>query len=83
MEVRDVSGVLASSFADSLVDHLTKLHRKSPLTKLVVVAPPSFLGLLRQKMKGELGHVPTSEIAKHLSELPVADLQNALIQNLA
>lgn len=83
METRDVSELLASSFANSLVGHLTRLHRRSPIARIVAVAPPSFLGLLRKELHAELKSVPTSEIAKHLTELPVSALQKALFENLS
>jgi protein required for attachment to host cells len=83
METRDVGDVMAAAFADKLIDHLTSLNRKSPLTGLAVFAPPAFLGLLRKGLHDKLGNVQTSEIAKHLSELPVAELQNAVLKNLA
>lgn len=82
METRDVSEILASSFANSLAGHLSRLHRKSPIGRIIAVAPPSFLGLLRKELHAELKSVPTSEIAKHLTELPVSALQKALLENL-
>lgn len=83
METRDVGELLAVSFAETLVDHLAGLHHRSPLTGIILVAPPSFLGLLRRELKDELGGIPISEVHKHLSDLPVAELQKALLQSLS
>lgn len=82
METRDVGDLLAASFAKSLAAHLSSAHRESPFAKLLVVAPPTFLGLLRPELKGEIPSIPTKEIDKHLTELPISELQKALLDLL-
>lgn len=83
METVDVGDTLAAAFADKLVEHLASQNRQSPFAGLIIAAPPAFLGLLRKGLKDALEGVPTTEIAKHLSEQPLPEIQKTLLQNLS
>jgi protein required for attachment to host cells len=83
METRNVGDLLAASFAKSLAERLVATHRKSCFATLLTVAPPAFLGLLRPELKACIPGITIKEIDKHLTELPVSQLQKALIDCLS
>lgn len=56
----------AAVFARQIVHHLEVDHRKSPLGRLVVIAGPAFLGLLREAMSKGLREITVAEVGKDL-----------------
>ena len=82
MEAPDLAAKKAEVAAERVVDALTDRHRKSPISGLLVVAPPAVLGVLRQKITDELRGLVAGEVAKDLAEMPVPDIQKALLKVL-
>jgi len=82
MHTTDTGKVQADAFAAQIVDHLVKQHHAKPIGQLALVAPPTFLGTLRDKMSNELRQLTTVELDKHLTELPVTDIQSSLMGSL-
>ena len=82
MELPDVEVKHAEEVAERIIASLTERHHKSPLGGLHIVAPPAFLGLLRQKISGELRGLVVSEAAKDLVEMPIPDIQKSLLKAL-
>jgi protein required for attachment to host cells len=80
MEVRDIARTEAEAFARSLAEQLLRKHRNGQLEAMMLVAPPSFLGRLRQELAPELSAILTGEVAKHLTELPLAEIQATLFK---
>lgn len=48
------------------------------MAKLIVVAPPKFLGLLREKLDNTTHKLVIHTLAKDLSKASLADIQNAV-----
>ena len=82
MEMPDLSARQAEESADRLLEVLAERHHQSPFGGLHLVAPPAFLGLLRQKMSDELRNVVVGEVAKELVEMPIPDIQKSLMKVL-
>lgn len=79
MEAADPGKAQAAAFAAQIVERLVKHHSKVGIGQLVLVAPPTFLGFLRDKMSDELRQLITSEVSKHLTEMPVEDIEKILV----
>ncbi len=82
MEAPDLAAKKAEVAAEKIVDALAERHRKSPIGGLLVVSPPAVLGVLRQKITDELRGLVVGEVAKDLAEMPVPDIQKALLKAL-
>jgi protein required for attachment to host cells len=61
-------------FAKSLAKHLKELHNRDHYKKLVLVAPPKFLGLLRRELHRTLDKLVTKTIDKDLTLCSVDEL---------
>ncbi len=64
----------ADFFARLLVYHLKDLHNKQHYERLVLVAPPRFLGMLRRHLVSPLDHLVVGSIDKDLTTAPIADI---------
>ena len=82
MEATDRKVTLADAFAEHLVATLIDRHQSTPIGGLIIVASPSFLGTIRQKMNGGLRELIRDEVAKDLAEMPVSEIQKVLLKNL-
>jgi protein required for attachment to host cells len=65
-------------FVHSIVEKLEKARTAGEMEKLYVVAPPAFLGELRQEMKPALASLVTEEINKDFTHLSARDLRKQL-----
>ena len=65
-------------FARDIVRLLDEKRESRSFERLVVVAPPQFLGDLRSLMSQQLQAAISAEIAKDLSKLPPHELQDHL-----
>jgi len=65
-------------FAKDIVRLLDDKRISGSFERLVVVAPPQFLGDLRAAMPQQLGEAVGAELAKDLSKLPPHELQGHL-----
>lgn len=79
MEANDYEKARAEDFASRLVDTLSDRHRQKPIARLLIAAPPIFLGILRGRMSDELRRLTVTEVPKRLTELPVGEIQKALV----
>jgi len=62
-------------FAKTIARRLDKARSKRRYDKLYLIAPPEFLGLLREKLGKEARKATTEEINKDLSRLEPRDLE--------
>lgn len=68
MEPPDVHHHHQEVFAKQIAEHLEKGRHQGKFVELALVAPPEFLGVLRQKMNGQLGKLVTHTVQKNLLE---------------
>jgi protein required for attachment to host cells len=67
-----------SEFAREVVQLLDEKRESRAFERLIVVAPPQFLGDLRATMSQQLREAVSAEVAKDLSKLPLTELQDHL-----
>lgn len=67
-----------SRFAEMLAEQLEKHRAAADFDRLVIIAEPRMLGLLRDALPAPLKSVVNAEIAKDLSNLPAAELYTAI-----
>lgn len=82
MEATDPKVKHADTFAEHLVSTLNDRHQSTPIGGLIIVASPSFLGTVRQKLNEDLRKLIRGEMAKDLAEMPVSEIQKILLRNL-
>ena len=70
-------------FATDVVQALTASYRAGLFEKLVVVAGPEMLGILRETLPAELQNCLTAEIPKQLTGIAKQDLRSAITHWLA
>jgi protein required for attachment to host cells len=68
MEPPDVHHHEQEVFAKEIAEHLEKARHAGKFAKLALVAPPAFLGVLRQKLNGQLGKLVSHTVQKNLLE---------------
>ncbi|MFG0333025.1 MAG: host attachment protein [Maioricimonas sp. JB049] len=69
----------ARDFALQIVERLEKGRMANAFGKLIVVAPPLFLGVLRDKLSGPLAQMVAHEIAKDLTRKREKELHERLV----
>jgi protein required for attachment to host cells len=67
-----------AEFAREVVQLLDEKRESRSFERLIVVAPPQFLGDLRATMSQQLREAVSAEVAKDLSKLPLHELQDHL-----
>jgi len=72
----------ALNFAKSLVDCLENSHRKGDFAQLYVVAPPAFLGLLREHYSPTLSTAVKQEVSKNVSMMAAQEVRTHLPEYL-
>ena len=65
-------------FAKRLGKHLKKMHSQKHFDELVLVAPPKFLGMLRDELQSPLDKLVTRTVDKDLTRLTVHELVEVL-----
>lgn len=65
-------------FAKEVASHLYSARVDNRLEKLIVVAPPKFLGLLRDKLDGPTQKLVIHSLSKDLSKASLDDIQHAV-----
>lgn len=65
-------------FAKQVASHLYNARVDNSLEKLIVVAPPKFLGLLRDKLDGPTQKLVIHTLSKDLSKASLTDIQTAV-----
>jgi len=67
-----------AEFAREVVQLLDEKRESRSFERLIVVAPPQFLGDLRAAMSQQVREAVSAEVAKDLSKLPLHELQDHL-----
>jgi protein required for attachment to host cells len=75
---RDARKVEARRFAQRIAKALDEARRQNRYERLVVMAPPAFLGLLREEMPAAVRALLALEVGKDLVRQPVASLSQYL-----
>ena len=65
-------------FAKKIAQRLYSARVDNSMAKLIMVAPPKFLGLLREKLDNTTHKLVIHTLAKDLSKASLADIQNAV-----
>lgn len=65
-------------FAKEVVQRLYSARVDNSMEKLIMVAPPKFLGLLRAKLDNSTQKLVIHTLSKDLSKASLADIQNAV-----
>ncbi|MDR5885894.1 host attachment protein [Vreelandella janggokensis] len=65
-------------FAKQVANHLYNARVGNSLEKLIMVAPPKFLGLLRDKLDGPTQELVIHTLSKDLSKASLTDIQTAV-----
>lgn len=82
MEAPDPARKLAGDFADRIVEYLVHRQETDPFGGIVLVAPPTFLGLLRARIDDGLAGVVVGEVTKDLADMPVPKIRDVLMDRL-
>ena len=70
----------ADAFARQIAEQLERARGEGLYEELVVVAPPKFLGLLRQRLSDSTRMVITKEIHKNLTREDAESLKQAILE---
>ncbi|MEQ6917931.1 host attachment protein [Halomonas aquatica] len=65
-------------FARQVADRLYRARVENRMEKLILVAPPRFLGQLRDKVDGPTAKLVIHTLAKDLTKASLADIQEAV-----
>ncbi len=65
-------------FAKEVAQRLYTARVDNSMDKLIMVAPPKFLGLLKEKLDNPTQKLVTHTLSKDLSKASMADIQNAV-----
>ncbi|MGE6605607.1 host attachment protein [Halomonas sp. NPDC076908] len=65
-------------FAKKVAQRLYSARVDNSMEKLIMVAPPKFLGLLREKLDGPTQKLVIHSLSKDLSKASLADIQHAV-----
>jgi protein required for attachment to host cells len=68
----------AHAFALSLGQRLKHAHQEHLFSRLVLVAEPRFLGMLREALDAQTAHTVAASVAKDLEHIPPAELMGHL-----
>jgi len=74
----DIKKQEAIDFARHISHHLEKAHHKNNYRELIVVAAPSFLGLLRSQMNRTISKMVSWELPKNLVKQDVKSIRQHL-----
>jgi protein required for attachment to host cells len=74
--------VEAIRFAQSLAGEIQTAHGRNAFESLVLVAPPDFLGLLRQSLSNPVHKRIRHTVAKDLTQVPERELPERLADTL-
>jgi protein required for attachment to host cells len=72
----------AKVFAKQLCDRIEAARSRNEVTRVVLVAPPDFLGLLRDALPEKSRRMVELEIDKNLVKLPAAEIRAHLPEKL-
>jgi protein required for attachment to host cells len=78
----DAAGHEDEMFSKRLARYLGMAHSEHRYDKLCLIAPPRFLGLLRQNLSAEARRAVGDELAKELASLEARDIEAYLKRHL-
>ena len=78
VDQEDFHRAAAEAFALKVGRQLEEHHRARPSRRIILVAPPRTLAILRDEMSAELRASLTAEIAKDLTKLSAAEIARHL-----
>lgn len=70
------------TFARAIVERLEHARAQGELERLILVAAPEFLGLLREHMSAETKRIVENEFALNLTAMPADDIRTHLPEKL-
>lgn len=74
----DPKEVEIEKFAKTLSDYICAAHYKGEFARLYLMASPSFLGLLRQRINTNTQKAIVAEVAKDMTTCPIAEIEHQL-----
>ncbi|MCJ8139659.1 host attachment family protein [Falsirhodobacter halotolerans] len=83
MEETDFHQLEKERFAQDLAERLYKLSHAGKFARLVLVASPQMLGIIRPALHKEVQDKIVLEIAKSLTSLPVDQIEKAIVAELS
>jgi len=72
----------AEEFAHSIAQHLEDAHNEGRFEQLLIIAGPTFLGLLRNNLPDQIKKLVRFELDKEITTLSAADIRQHLPQYL-
>lgn len=72
----------AENFAREVCERLDRLHRREKIHRLYLVAPPAFLGLLRNRLSKQCASLVAGEVSKNLVTHTVQEIRAHLPRQL-
>ena len=68
----------AAAFARSIIERLSKAETAGEFDRVVIIASPHMLGLLRKSMSPKVADKIMAELDKDLTAIPVTELEKHL-----
>jgi protein required for attachment to host cells len=72
----------AEVFAHSVAQHLEEAHNANKFKQLLIIAEPSFLGLLRNQLPEQIKKLVSFELDKNITKHSAADIRQHLPEHL-
>ena len=72
----------AEVFAHSVAQHLEEAHNANKFKQLLIIAEPSFLGLLRNQLSEQIKKLVSFELDKNITKHSAADIRQHLPEHL-
>jgi len=72
----------AEAFAHSIAQHLEDAHNEGRFEQLLIIAGPSFLGMLRSNLPEQIKKLVRFELDKEITSLSAAEIRQHLPQYL-
>jgi len=72
----------AEVFAHSVAQHLEEAHNANKFRQLLIIAEPSFLGLLRNQLSEQIKKLVSFELDKNITKHSAADIRQHLPEHL-
>jgi len=72
----------AEAFAHSIAQHLEDAHNEGRFEQLLIIAGPSFLGMLRSNLPEQIKKLVRFELDKEITSLSAAEIRQYLPQYL-
>lgn len=83
MDQTDPKRRSAEEFSQTVIQRLERIHEGGLQYKLLIAAPPAFLGLLRDRMPAAISDLIIAEVPKHLTEARLDEISTSLAKTYA